>query len=313
MSRPVDRAVGSHTPRIRAGRDSVGPHGRDAVGPFVWLGRRWTVSSGATDLLRLIEELYQPLLAGTDPGPDDAVATYRLEAPSPSRRGELFCDGRLVTAGRDPARLFGQLIWSINRHAIDDRPTETVLHSAAAADDHGRVVLLPAAAESGKTTLVTGLVERGAAYLTDEAAIVDEALDVHGFAKPLSIDKGSWTVLSDHAPLLDDALAPYMAEQWQVPAHRFGSVVPSGKLSLIVFPDYVAGAPTSLERIDRVHALDLARASTFGTPGRPVPGRQLAHLARMVTAVPSYTVRSGDLAGACAAVLQALEDHADDS
>lgn len=302
MIRRVDRAVGSRELRAHSGRE--------VVGPFAWQDRTWTVSSDAPDLLRMIEELYRPLLVAIGPDADDVVA-YRLDPPTPARRGELWCGGHLVAAGWGRARLFGQLIWSINRHAIDDRPVQTVLHAAAAADDHGRVVLLPAAAESGKTTLVTGLIERGAAYLTDEAAIVDEALTVDGFTKPLSIDKGSWAVLSGHAPLLDDALAPYMAEQWQVPAYRFGPVVPSGELSLVVFPSYVAGAPTSLERIDPVQALDLARGSTFGKPGRPVPGRQLAHLARMVTAVPSYALRSGNLEGACAAVLQALEASTD--
>src|SRR5215475_6535075 len=51
----------------------------------------------------------------------------------------------------------------------------------------GRAILVPGRSYSGKTTLVTELVRRGATYYSDEFAVLDAGGRVHPFAKPLSI------------------------------------------------------------------------------------------------------------------------------
>jgi hypothetical protein len=52
---------------------------------------------------------------------------------------------------------------------------------------HGRAIVVPGRSRSGKTTLVTELVRRGAVYLSDEFAVLDRMGRVHPFVKPLSI------------------------------------------------------------------------------------------------------------------------------
>jgi hypothetical protein len=51
----------------------------------------------------------------------------------------------------------------------------------------GRAILVPGSSYSGKTTLVAELVKAGAAYYSDEYAVLDEKGRVHPFSKPLSI------------------------------------------------------------------------------------------------------------------------------
>jgi hypothetical protein len=51
----------------------------------------------------------------------------------------------------------------------------------------GRAIVIPGRSRSGKTTLVAELVRAGAAYLSDEFAVLDARGRVHPFPKTLSI------------------------------------------------------------------------------------------------------------------------------
>ena len=278
------------------------------VGLFSCFGQTWRFTGNDAQVIDLLHTLYSPLqlpgLAGA------AVVEYRLDLRATGRGGHLFRDGEPLGEGLSPARLLRTLVWAINRQVIDGAVQQhLLLHASAAADAAGQVVLLPAPMESGKTTLVTGLLDRRLHYLTDEAAIVEPNLTVRGFAKPLSIDRGAWELFDHHAPELPPSLAPYMAQQWQVPAQRITEVAESGRLALIVFPSYCPGTPTRLTRLRTVDALNHARGSTFAPDDRPLSATRIAELAAIVTGVPCYSLRSGDLEGSCTAVLSALDEH----
>jgi hypothetical protein len=293
-------------PQDAAGGDVAGATDVPArLGPFACFGQRWSICVDEPALSERLEHLYLPLLAPAMP--DEVIVRYRVKTPADQGSGSVFRDGGDLGASRRPARVLGKLIWAINRQVIDNTIDPVLMHASAAADAAGRVVLLPAPMESGKTTLVTGLLDRGMHYLTDEASLVESDLTVRGFAKPLSIDRGSWDVLGHHEPQLLPELVPYMEDQWQVAPHTFTTVVPSGKLAVVVFPSYVTGSATSLDRLTPMDALDLARASTFGREGQPLPTYKIAQLAAMVTSVPCFALRSGELDEACAAVMGALE------
>jgi hypothetical protein len=65
-------------------------------------------------------------------------------------------------------------------------PRRTFVH-AGVVGWRGRAIVVPGRSRSGKTTLVTELVRAGAAYLSDEFAVLDARGRVHPFAKRLSI------------------------------------------------------------------------------------------------------------------------------
>jgi hypothetical protein len=214
---------------------------------------------------------------------------------------ELFVDGVRVAGLSDPSWLLGYLMWHVNHEVIARSTAPYVLLHAAAATIDGRAVLLPGAPEAGKTTLVTGLVREGAGYLTDEAVALDpDTLEVVPYAKPVSLDRGAWELFPDLAPRGD--LAVHCREQWRIPpeAIRSDAVVGPSRPGLIVFPSYVAGSETAVERLRRPQALLELLRSTFGFHDHP--RRNLRLLTRMLADVPAFTVRSGELAGACQAV-----------
>ncbi|NHC12199.1 hypothetical protein [Motilibacter deserti] len=199
------------------------------------------------------------------------------------------------------------LLWHLNRDAVNATlPRATVLH-AAAASWAGGTVLLPAPMETGKSTLVTGLVRAGFSYVTDEAVAVDPAtLALTSYPKPIGLDPGSWPVLPDARP--DDA--DVLPEQWLVAASGLagsGGVAPQPvpPARLVVLASFERGARARLEMLTPGAAvLEMAR-SCFGWPG--TARRDLPVLARLAESVPSFRLPRGDLDGAVATLRSALE------
>ena len=158
--------------------------------------------------------------------------------------------------------------------------------------------------ESGKTTTVSGLVQAGFGYLTDEAAAVHIGdLHVEPFPKSLAVDSGSWQVL--------EAMAPYdvggMPRQWQIPV----STLPTGLLAsrapvaFVVLPRFVPGSDTTLEPVSRATAVMQMSASTFQF--LDAPQRNLDVLARVATASRCYQLTIGSLAHAVDLLDQLME------
>jgi hypothetical protein len=59
----------------------------------------------------------------------------------------------------------------------------------------GRAILLPGRSMSGKSTLVSALLQQGATYLSDEYAVLDARGSVHPYAKPLSLRRADGQTL----------------------------------------------------------------------------------------------------------------------
>ncbi|HEX6329476.1 MAG TPA: PqqD family protein [Jiangellaceae bacterium] len=189
-------------------------------------------------------------------------------------------------------RALSLLLWHINTEAAR-RATATgpVIH-AAAATRQARAVLLPAPAESGKTTTVAGLVRAGFGYLTDEAVAIDpDTLLAAPYPKPLSIDRGSWAVLADLRPPHSDR----MAGQWQVPARhvRPHAASAAAPVRFVVVPTFHHGAATALEPMSPAETLLKIADSTFHFGNHP--RRNLEVLARIVREAECYRFPISDL------------------
>lgn len=76
-------------------------------------------------------------------------------------------------------------------------PRGAFIHAGCVAVD-GRAVVLPGRSFAGKTTLVAEMIRRGATYLSDEFAVLDEDGLVHPYPKPLSIRPPEATLRSVH-------------------------------------------------------------------------------------------------------------------
>ena len=255
---------------------------------FRALGYRFDVVGEDAPLLQRVAECYQDLALAGDAG----EAVRYVVAPG-HHEGEvrLLCDGTEVCDGA-PSYVLGMLLWHVNQRTTQrPAPGHVVLHAAAATRD-GRAVVLAAPMESGKTTTVAGLVQAGWGYLTDEAAAVSlDDLHVEAFHKSLSVDTGSWGVLS----ALRKLDVGGMATQWQVPVSTLAAGALAGRTPLgwVVLPRYVPGATTVLEPVSRATAVMSLAASTFCFIDQPQ--RNLDALARVVRDVDCYRLTVGSL------------------
>ena len=270
---------------------------------FKALGHRFAVRSTDQNMGQLFDDLYAPCAVA---GPPQTWYSIVQQTPG-ARERELYVDSERIMVMDRPSWLVRYMAWHVNHQVIKRSSGYVLLHAAAAAHD-GVGVLLPGAPEAGKTTLVAGLIRSGFSYLTDEAAAIDpETLQIEPYPKPLTIDRGSWPVLPDLAPVGADTPRGYHEGQWHVSPATLRADAISGRVSaaVIVFPRFEAGAATTLEPLGRAEALVALLDQTFRLhqDGR----RNLDVLARVVKPVDCYRLTSGDLDEACELVLKVTD------
>lgn len=224
-----------------------------------------------------------------------------IDRPEMESRYEVYFDDVHLVSATTAAGVLRRLQWDVNERVIASNRAYLLVHAAAAADARGLGIVLPAAMDSGKTTLVSGLVRAGLRYLSDEAAAIDPRTGhLHPYAKALTIDEGSWEVLGDLRPKLPPTLAPFASEQWYVPANtiRPDAVSPAARPALVVAPQYVRDGETELEPISRARALQILVENAFNF--RLFPGQAaLSVLGELVSGAECYRLRVANLTEAC--------------
>jgi len=243
--------------------------------------------------------------------PGSPAAWYSLEdrGPDEELRYALDFDGEQELESPTGSRVVATLLWHVNRHATASCTDRVLVHAAGAVDDD-RGVVLPARMESGKTTLVAGLVRAGLRYLTDEAVAVDPtSYRLHGLAKPLTIDPGSWLVLADLEPEVDPDIRQYM-RSWNVDVRsiRPDAIAASAAPALVILPRYEEGATTALTSVSRGLALMALCENSFNLAMLGQGG--IDALTEVVRRSACYALVVGDLATACDLVLDALRSTA---
>lgn len=147
---------------------------------------------GHEDDVVVIERLFQDL-----PRSDvvEALARFemmRSESSNASGDHEWTLKGPRIDDGTSVSFVgaLQRLISAVNLSALDAEPNSLHIHAAAAARD-GLAVVIAAERNTGKTTAVSHLVERGWSFITDETVrLTPESPAVSGFPKPLSIKPG---------------------------------------------------------------------------------------------------------------------------
>jgi hypothetical protein len=302
----LDGSTPSHHPRVRSEAGSsthLLPRGVTApavsdlpeapymCGPFRAVDHAFDVTTNHLETRRYLDEIFSDL-AYAAPQPD----RYRLldtGAASLNHRYVLLHGEDLIAATSWLDRALAVLLWHVNQQVVRRSASRHVLvHAAAATTVDGPAVMLPAPAESGKSTTVAGLVQAGFGYLTDEVVAIDPiTLAAQPYAKPLSIDRGSWQVLARLRPWHADRISG----QWQVPAGRIrpGAVSGPAPVRLVVAPAYRRGAVTTLQPVSRGQMLLTLADSTFAF--REAPERNLRVLARLLAGCDCYRLTVGDL------------------
>ncbi len=199
------------------------------------------------------------------------------------------------------------VLWSVYEHAFT-RATRTIVLHAAVASSTGRGILLPGAADAGKTTLVAGLTTAGAAYLSDEAAPFDPRTEtILPFPRPLGMELSSLRLF----PGLDERLPPELRRSDRMTRHVPATVLRRGcvggpcRIRYVFAPSFRPRGRTRLERLSRAEALMLVMEGAFNRD-RMDPdafeamGRALAH-------ARCWRLEMTDLPGAVGAVRDVVE------
>ncbi|HEY9379551.1 MAG TPA: PqqD family protein [Jiangellaceae bacterium] len=248
----------------------------------------------ATNNAAVRDDLEEILIDLASPGVIDAQRYELLDLGSQVGRQQYLIrfNGKPVIATELLDRALAVLLWHVNAEAVRcSIPRYPIVHAAAAVS-RGVAVLLPARAESGKTTTVAGLVRAGFGYLTDEAVAIDpDTLFAQPYAKALSLSRGSWGVLADLRPPQHDQ----RAGQWHLPARRIrpGAVAGPAPVGFLVTPVYSAGSRTALEPVSPGAMLMHLADSTFEF--QDDAQRNLSVLAQVVGSADCYRLCIGDL------------------
>jgi hypothetical protein len=160
---------------------------------FISYGVRVAVRLADGSLLPALVERFPP---GWRPAsPPRADRAYSLEVAEPGGAARRRREYVLSAEGREAARserLADVLdaFESDSRLFVAEVTTERVLLHAGAVAWGGRGVIIPGRSWSGKTTLVAELVRAGAAYFSDEYAVLDPDGLLHPYPKPLAVREG---------------------------------------------------------------------------------------------------------------------------
>jgi len=260
------------------------------LGPYIALGAMVVIDVSDKRLHDELGRILQPLLnLDVDPLTSDRLLHYRVE-----RAGDGFnlsLNGETLARGTTRATCKRSLLSNLNSGPLSFVAYSIVMHAAGVEID-GRIMVFPGKSNSGKSTLATRLLSRGAAYLSDEALPVAMSnLSVGVYPKSLCLDAGAQRIF----PMLDPQTPEAVADSsWDVDPEQIGDggVSHGGAIDALVFPTFRTGAVEPLlEPLDPVDVARQLLANTFDFV--PLGQPAFAVLIRMANTIPGYALSHG--------------------
>jgi hypothetical protein len=218
----------------------------------------------------------------------------------------VFRDGSIESRAQSFGAVLDYLAWDVTRRAIDATPLIAVHASAASLG--GRGILFPASMDSGKTTLVSGLVRDGFSYLSDEAGLIDPATGLlHPFAKPLWMEARTLNLLPGLATSLPRGHLWMMKKNFHIAPDelRPGAIGEPCEVAYVIAPHYADGATTHIEPISKAEALMLLAENSFNVSSFGSGGFEA--LAKVAEGAACYRLTVGSLDDATAAIRSVVE------
>ena len=175
------------------------------------------------------------------------------------------------------------------------------LHSASV-EKNGNVIVMPAVAESGKTTLTAALVHHGFKLFSDEVTSLDYDGYVHPLPFCMNVKEGSWYVLSDIYPQLNkkDVHSRFDGQNIRfLPPENIH--IGRQKASHIVFPKYVSGTKTSLVPISATEALLKINKASYQVQDN-MEKNKFELIMKNLISLPKFTLEYSNLEEAIAVI-----------
>ncbi len=179
---------------------------------------------------------------------------------------------------------------------------------AASVEKNGKVIIFPAVAESGKTTLTATLLHHGFKLFSDESTSLDHDGYVHPLPFCMNIKEGSWHVLSGTYPHLSER---DIHSRFDGQSIRFLSPVNMHegrqKGSHIIFPKYTPGAETSFTPISAKEALFKINEASYQVQ-HDMDENKFELILKNLISLPKYTLVYSKLDEAINAIDGLLEE-----
>ena len=178
---------------------------------------------------------------------------------------------------------------------------------AASVEKNGKVIIMPATAESGKTTLTATLLHHGFKLFSDESTSLDHDGYVHPLPFCMNIKEGSWNVLSKTYPHLNERDIHSRFDDQNI---RF--LPPENmhkgrqKASHIIFPKYTPGAKTSLAAISAKEALSKINEASYQVQ-QNMDENKFELILKNLISLPRYTLIYSNLDEAISTIDRLLE------
>ena len=159
------------------------PGGRISTLAFESFGARILLSAADQQLLQDLVPLLPPGATAVRPGQEDAAFFIRRTKPQryslvPSSNG---------AAGREFAYANLEELASEFHFAVSLFARPYLFVHAGVVGWRGRAIVLPGRTMSGKSTLVSALIDLGATYYSDEFAAIDRYGRIYPYRKPLEL------------------------------------------------------------------------------------------------------------------------------
>lgn len=225
-----------------------------------------------------------------------AAVTVELSRPAAGARRPvtLRVDGVVRATALRLATVIDALEVAVREEVARRTPTMLFVHAGVVAFG-GRAIVMPGASASGKTTLVRALLAAGAAYGSDDYAVIDADGAVHPYPRRLSIRQG-----------------PHRRQRLSVAEVGGASVMPAPlPIGLLVFTEFRADARWAPAPRSAGQAAMALLAHTLAARERPADAlRILANATNRAVALASPRGDASDSASHILAATRAAIQHA---
>lgn len=220
--------------------------------------------------------------------PSSAIAQQFSLLTSQETGGyRLILDDETVAEHPDLQSALQQLTRDLMVHVANYAPDRVFMH-AGVVGWQGRALVLPGTSFAGKTTLVAELVCAGAAYCSDEYAVLDEHGRVHPYARELQMRQ------------------PGSPKHTAIAVERLNGVVGTSPLSVsrVAFAEYRESGQWNPEPVSAGMAVLEMLQHTIAV--QRTPARVMATLAKMMENATAVRSERGEANEAARALLTAM-------
>jgi hypothetical protein len=240
-----------------------------------------------------------------NPAGTDGTSVYSLVdlGPRLEMRFRLLLGDEQLVGSPSADGVMENLLYQILTRTRERTKEFLLIHAGSVVTPRGEGVLLPAAAGSGKTTLVAGLIRSGFGFLSDEIGVIDHRGDVlRPYPRALNFKNGAAAIFPDLAVDKNRSLFPSGVGYLRAEEIRPDVMASPSAVRFVIAPRYEEGATTRVtalspgETVKELWANALNR-DTYGARALPI----LANVAR---GAKGYRLLSGDLGEAVRAVEQ---------